>query len=137
MRTVYRNHKRFTETYFPSFKGKYFTGDGCKRDKDGYYWITGRVDDVINVSGHRLGTAEVESALVLHKKVSEAAVVGYPHDIKGQGIYAYVTLMTGENYTDDLKKELVGWVRSVIGPVAAPDIINGLQTFQKLDQVKL
>ena len=124
MRTVYRNHKRFNDTYFSSFKGKYFTGDGCKRDDDGYYWITGRVDDVINVSGHRLGTAEVESALVLHKKVSEAAVVGYPHDIKGQGIYAYVTLMTGENYTNELKKELVSWVRSVIGPIAAPDIIQ-------------
>ena len=124
MRTVYRNHKRFVETYFSSFKGKYFTGDGCKRDKDGYYWITGRVDDVINVSGHRLGTAEVESALVLHKKVSEAGVVGYPHDIKGQGIYAYVTLMTGEKYTDELKKDLKNWVRSVIGPIATPDIIH-------------
>ena len=124
MRTVYRNHKRFNDTYFSSFKGKYFTGDGCKRDDDGYYWITGRVDDVINVSGHRLGTAEVESALVLHKKVSEAAVVGYPHDIKGQGIYAYVTLMTGKNYTNELKKELVSWVKSVIGPIAAPDIIQ-------------
>ena len=124
MRTVYRNHKRFVETYFSSFKGKYFTGDGCKRDKDGYYWITGRVDDVINVSGHRLGTAEVESALVLHKKVSEAGVVGYPHDIKGQGIYAYVTLMTGEKYTDELKNDLKNWVRSVIGPIATPDIIH-------------
>ena len=124
MRTVYRNHKRFVETYFASFKGKYFTGDGCKRDKDGYYWITGRVDDVINVSGHRLGTAEVESALVLHKKVSEAGVVGYPHDIKGQGIYAYVTLMTGEKYTDELKNDLKNWVRSVIGPIATPDIIH-------------
>ena len=124
MRTVYKNHKRFIETYFSSFSGKYFTGDGCKRDQDGYFWITGRVDDVINVSGHRLGTAEVESALVLHKKVSEAAVVGYPHDIKGQGIYAYVTLMQGEQYTDDLKKELVSWVRSIIGPIAAPDVIQ-------------
>ena len=124
MRTVYRNHKRFVETYFSSFKGKYFTGDGCKRDKDGYYWITGRVDDVINVSGHRLGTAEVESALVLHKKVSEAGVVGYPHDIKGQGIYAYVTLMTGEKYTDELKNDLKNWVRSVIGPIATPDTIH-------------
>ena len=124
MRTVYRNHKRFVETYFSSFKGKYFTGDGCKRDKDGYYWITGRVDDVINVSGHRLGTAEVESALVLHKKVSEAGVVGYPHDIKGQGIYAYVTLMTGEKYTDELKNDLKNWVRSVIGPIATPDVIH-------------
>ena len=124
MRTVYRNHKRFIDTYFSSFKGKYFTGDGCKRDGDGYYCITGRVDDVINVSGHRLGTAEVESALVLHEKVSEAAVVGYPHDIKGQGIYAYVTLMHGQEYTDELKKDLVSWVRSIIGPIAAPDIIQ-------------
>ena len=124
MRTVYRNHQRFVETYFSSFKGKYFTGDGCKRDKDGYFWITGRVDDVINVSGHRLGTAEVESALVLHKKVSEAGVVGYPHEIKGQGIYAYVTLMTGEKYTDELKSDLKSWVRSVIGPIATPDKIH-------------
>ena len=137
MRTVYRNHKRFVETYFSSFKGKYFTGDGCKRDKDGYYWITGRVDDVINVSGHRLGTAEVESALVLHKKVSEAAVVGYPHDIKGQGIYAYVTLMTGENYTDNLKKELVNWVRSVIGPIAAPDVIQWAPNLPKTRSGKI
>jgi len=124
MRTVYKDHKRFKETYFSSFKGKYFTGDGCKRDEDGYYWITGRVDDVINVSGHRLGTAEVESALVLHKKVSEAAVVGYPHDIKGQGIYAYVTLMSGEEYSNDLRLELIKWVRSIIGPIATPDIIQ-------------
>ena len=124
MRTVYKDHKRFKETYFSSFKGKYFTGDGCKRDEDGYYWITGRVDDVINVSGHRLGTAEVESALVLHKKVSEAAVVGYPHDIKGQGIYAYVTLMSGEEYSNDLRIELIKWVRSIIGPIATPDIIQ-------------
>ena len=132
-----QNHKRFIETYFSSFKGKYFTGDGCKRDKDGYYWITGRVDDVINVSGHRLGTAEVESALVLHKNVSEAAVVGYPHDIKGQGIYAYVTLMTGENYTDDLKKELVNWVRSVIGPIAAPDVIQWAPNLPKTRSGKI
>ncbi|MEE2695255.1 MAG: acetate--CoA ligase [Pseudomonadota bacterium] len=124
MRTVYKDHKRFVETYFTSFKGKYFTGDGCKRDEDGYYWITGRVDDVINVSGHRLGTAEVESALVLHEKVSEAAVVGYPHEIKGQGIYAYITLMKGEEYSDQLKNDLVLWVRSIIGPIAAPDIIQ-------------
>ena len=137
MRTVYRNHKRFVETYFSSFKGKYFTGDGCKRDKDGYYWITGRVDDVINVSGHRLGTAEVESALVLHKKVSEAAVIGYPHDIKGQGIYAYVTLMTGENYTDDLKKELVNWVRSVIGPIASPDVVQWAPNLPKTRSGKI
>ncbi|MGA7596334.1 MAG: acetate--CoA ligase, partial [Pseudolabrys sp.] len=111
MRTVYGDHQRFIDTYFKTYPGKYFTGDGCRRDEDGYYWITGRVDDVINVAGHRLGTAEVESALVAHPKVSEAAVVGYPHDIKGQGIYAYVTLMAGENPSEDLRKELVGWVR--------------------------
>tara|TARA_B100001564_G_scaffold350172_1_gene354235 strand:- start:138 stop:2057 length:1920 start_codon:yes stop_codon:yes gene_type:complete len=137
MRTVYRDHKRFRETYFSSFKGKYFTGDGCKRDEDGYYWITGRVDDVINVSGHRLGTAEVESALVLHKNVSEAAVVGFPHDIKGQGIYAYVTLMTGEEYNESLKKELVSWVRSVIGPIAAPDIIQWAPNLPKTRSGKI
>ena len=137
MRTVYKNHKRFIETYFLSFKGKYFTGDGCKRDKDGYYWITGRVDDVINVSGHRLGTAEVESALVLHKKVSEAAVVGYPHEIKGQGIYAYITLMKGETYTNELRKELVGWVRSIIGPIAAPDIIQWAPSLPKTRSGKI
>ena len=107
MRTVYGDHKRFIETYFSQFDGKYFTGDGCRRDEDGYYWITGRVDDVINVSGHRMGTAEVESALVAHPKVSEAAVVGYPHDIKGQGIYAYVTLNAGEETSEELYKELV------------------------------
>jgi acetyl-CoA synthetase len=124
MRTVYGDHKRFVETYFSAYKGKYFTGDGCRRDEDGYYWITGRVDDVINVSGHRMGTAEVESALVAHPKVSEAAVVGYPHDIKGQGIYAYVTLMAGEQPTEELRKELVGWVRKEIGPIASPDLIQ-------------
>jgi len=124
MRTVYGDHQRFVETYFSAYKGKYFTGDGCRRDADGYYWITGRVDDVINVSGHRMGTAEVESALVAHAKVSEAAVVGYPHDIKGQGIYAYVTLMAGEQPTEDLRKELVQWVRKEIGPIAAPDLIQ-------------
>jgi acetyl-CoA synthetase len=124
MRTVYGDHERFEQTYFATYKGKYFTGDGCRRDADGYYWITGRVDDVINVSGHRLGTAEVESALVAHAKVSEAAVVGYPHDIKGQGIYAYVTLMAGENPTEDLRKELVQWVRKEIGPFASPDLIQ-------------
>ena len=107
MRTVYGDHQRFIDTYFKTYPGKYFTGDGCRRDEDGYYWITGRVDDVINVAGHRLGTAEVESALVAHPKVSEAAVVGYPHDIKGQGIYAYVTLMTGEQPSEELRKELV------------------------------
>ncbi|OSI65193.1 acetate--CoA ligase [Bradyrhizobium canariense] len=124
MRTVYGDHVRFEQTYFSTYKGKYFTGDGCRRDADGYYWITGRVDDVINVSGHRMGTAEVESALVAHEKVSEAAVVGYPHDIKGQGIYAYVTLMAGIEPTEDLRKELVTWVRKEIGPIAAPDQIQ-------------
>ncbi|MGC2013701.1 MAG: acetate--CoA ligase [Pseudolabrys sp.] len=124
MRTVYGDHQRFIDTYFKTYPGKYFTGDGCRRDEDGYYWITGRVDDVINVAGHRLGTAEVESALVSHPKVSEAAVVGYPHDIKGQGIYAYVTLMAGENPNEDLRKELVGWVRKEIGPIASPDLIQ-------------
>jgi len=124
MRTVYGDHQRFIDTYFKTYPGKYFTGDGCRRDEDGYYWITGRVDDVINVSGHRMGTAEVESALVAHTKVSEAAVVGYPHDIKGQGIYAYVTLMAGEQPTEELRKELVSWVRKEIGPIAAPDLIQ-------------
>jgi acetyl-CoA synthetase len=124
MRTVYGDHQRFVDTYFKTYAGKYFTGDGCRRDEDGYYWITGRVDDVINVAGHRLGTAEVESALVAHPKVSEAAVVGYPHDIKGQGIYAYVTLMAGEKPSEDLRKELVGWVRKEIGPIASPDLIQ-------------
>ena len=124
MRTVYGDHERFVKTYFSDYKGYYFTGDGCRRDGDGYYWITGRVDDVINVSGHRMGTAEVESALVAHAKVSEAAVVGYPHDIKGQGIYAYVTLMGGEEYTEELRKELSDWVRQEIGPIAKPDLIQ-------------
>ena len=124
MRTVYGDHKRFIETYFTTYRGMYFTGDGCRRDADGYYWITGRVDDVINVAGHRLGTAEVESALVAHAKVSEAAVVGYPHDIKGQGIYAYVTLMAGEAPSEELRKELVAWVRKEIGPIASPDLIQ-------------
>ena len=121
MRTVYGDHERFEQTYFSTYPGKYFTGDGCRRDEDGYYWITGRVDDVINVSGHRMGTAEVESALVAHEKVAEAAVVGAPHDVKGQGIYAYVTLNAGEQPSDDLKAELVKWVRSEIGPIATPD----------------
>ncbi|MEP9374870.1 acetate--CoA ligase [Mesorhizobium sp. KR1-2] len=124
MRTVYGDHERFVQTYFSNYKGKYFTGDGCRRDEDGYYWITGRVDDVINVSGHRMGTAEVESALVSHDKVSEAAVVGYPHDIKGQGIYSYVTLMAGVEATEDLRKELVAHVRKEIGPIASPDKIQ-------------
>jgi acetyl-CoA synthetase len=124
MRTVYGDHERFEQTYFSTYPGKYFTGDGARRDEDGYWWITGRVDDVINVSGHRMGTAEVESALVSHPKVSEAAVVGYPHDIKGQGIYCYVTLMTGEEPSEALKKELVAHVRNEIGPIASPDQIQ-------------
>ena len=124
MRTIYGDHERFVDTYFSQYKGYYFSGDGCRRDADGYYWITGRVDDVINVSGHRMGTAEVESALVAHPKVSEAAVVGYPHDIKGQGIYAYVTLNAGEEYTEELRKELRTWVRKEIGPIASPDLIQ-------------
>uniref|UniRef100_UPI004048208E acetate--CoA ligase n=1 Tax=Yoonia sp. TaxID=2212373 RepID=UPI004048208E len=124
MRTIWGDHDRFEKTYFSDYKGYYFTGDGCRRDEDGYYWITGRVDDVINVSGHRMGTAEVESALVAHIAVAEAAVVGYPHDIKGQGIYAYVTLMHGQDPTEDLRKELEKWVRSEIGPIAKPDLIQ-------------
>ncbi|MBR9863460.1 MAG: acetate--CoA ligase [Rhodobacteraceae bacterium] len=124
MRTVYGDHDRFVATYFSDYKGYYFTGDGCRRDADGYYWITGRVDDVINVSGHRMGTAEVESALVAHEKVAESAVVGYPHDIKGQGIYAYVTLMSGEEPSEALRKELSDWVRKEIGPIAKPDLIQ-------------
>ncbi len=124
MRTVYGEHDRFKQTYFSNYSGLYFTGDGCRRDEDGYYWITGRVDDVINVSGHRMGTAEVESALVSHPAVVEAAVVGFPHAIKGQGIYSYVTLKTGVEYTDELKKELVKHVRKEIGPIAAPDMVH-------------
>uniref|UniRef100_UPI00399B6AB8 acetate--CoA ligase n=1 Tax=Roseovarius halophilus (ex Wu et al. 2025) TaxID=3376060 RepID=UPI00399B6AB8 len=124
MRTVWGDHARFEKTYFADYKGYYFTGDGCRRDADGDYWITGRVDDVINVSGHRMGTAEVESALVAHAKVSEAAVVGYPHDIKGQGIYCYVTLMAGEEPSEALRKELRNWVRQEIGPIASPDLIQ-------------
>ncbi len=123
-RSLYRDHARFVQTYFSTYKGKYFTGDGCRRDEDGYYWITGRVDDVINVAGHRLGTAEIESALVAHPKVAEAAVVGYPHDIKGQGIYAYVTLNSGIEPTDELRKELILWVRHEISPIAAPDLLQ-------------
>ena len=124
MRSVYGDHKRFIETYFIQYPGNYFTGDGCRRDEDGYYWITGRVDDVLNISGHRLGTAEVESALVAHDDVAEAAVVGYPHDIKGQGIYCYVTLNAGLSGDDELKKALVQWVRKEIGPIASPDLIQ-------------
>lgn len=137
MRTVFGDHERFVQTYFSTYKGKYFTGDGCRRDADGYYWITGRVDDVINVSGHRMGTAEVESALVAHPKVSEAAVVGYPHDIKGQGIYAYVTLMAGEQPTEALRKELVAWVRQEIGPIASPDLIQFAPSLPKTRSGKI
>ena len=124
MRTVYGDHQRFIETYFITFPGRYFTGDGARRDEDGYYWITGRVDDVLNVSGHRMGTAEVESALVAHPKVAEAAVVGYPHDIKGQGIYAYVTLVAGATADDSLATELRQWTRTQIGPIATPDLLQ-------------
>jgi acetyl-CoA synthetase len=124
MRTVYGDHQRFVDTYFKTYRGKYFTGDGCRRDEDGYYWITGRVDDVINVSGHRMGTAEVESALVGHKDVAEAAVVGYPHDIKGQGIYAYVTLKAGVQTSDALSDELKKFVGHEIGAIAKPDVIQ-------------
>jgi acetyl-CoA synthetase len=137
MRTVYGDHERFVQTYFSTYPGRYFTGDGCRRDADGYYWITGRVDDVINVAGHRLGTAEVESALVAHAKVSEAAVVGYPHDIKGQGIYAYVTLMSGEDPTEDLRKELIAWVRKEIGPIASPDLIQFAPSLPKTRSGKI
>jgi acetyl-CoA synthetase len=137
MRTVYGDHARFAATYFSAYKGKYFTGDGCRRDEDGYYWITGRVDDVINVSGHRLGTAEVESALVAHHKVAEAAVVGYPHDIKGQGIYAYVTLKIGEQPDDALRKELVKWVRKEIGPIASPDLLQFAPSLPKTRSGKI
>jgi acetyl-CoA synthetase len=124
MRTVYGDHERFIQTYFSAYRGMYFTGDGCRRDADGYYWITGRVDDVINVSGHRLGTAEIESALVAHHAVAEAAVVGYPHDIKGQGIYGYVTLTSQAQPSEALRTELIKWVRQEIGPFAAPDILQ-------------
>ena len=124
MRTVYGDHARFISTYFEQYKGYYFSDDGCRRDRDGYYWITGRVDDVLNVSGHRMGTAEIESALVSHPKVSEAAVVGYPHDIKGQGIYCYVTLMSDVEPDEALEKELKGHVRKEIGPICTPDFIQ-------------
>jgi acetyl-CoA synthetase len=137
MRTVFGDHERFVQTYFSTYPGKYFTGDGCRRDADGYYWITGRVDDVINVAGHRLGTAEVESALVAHPKVSEAAVVGYPHAIKGQGIYAYVTLMAGEQSSEDLRKELVAWVRKEIGPIASPDLVQFAPSLPKTRSGKI
>jgi acetyl-CoA synthetase len=137
MRTVFRDHDRFVQTYFSTYAGKYFTGDGCRRDEDGYYWITGRVDDVINVSGHRIGTAEVESALVAHPKVAEAAVVGFPHDLKGQGIYAYVTLNAGEQPDEPLRKELVAWVRKEIGPIASPDVIQWAPSLPKTRSGKI
>jgi acetyl-CoA synthetase len=137
MRTVFGDHERFVQTYFSTFKGLYFTGDGARRDADGYYWITGRVDDVINVSGHRMGTAEVESALVAHPKVAEAAVVGFPHDLKGQGIYAYVTLKLGEEPSEALRKELVAWVRKEIGPIAAPDAIQWAPALPKTRSGKI
>jgi acetyl-CoA synthetase len=137
MRTVYGDHARFVQTYFSTFPGKYFTGDGARRDADGYYWITGRVDDVINVSGHRMGTAEVESALVAHAQVAEAAVVGFPHDIKGQGIYAYVTLKAGVEPTEALRKELVAWVRREIGPIASPDAIQWAPALPKTRSGKI
>ncbi len=137
MRTVFGDHERFVQTYFSTYKNLYFTGDGARRDADGYYWITGRVDDVINVAGHRMGTAEVESALVAHPKVAEAAVVGFPHDIKGQGIYAYVTLKLGEEPTEELRKELVGWVRKEIGPIAAPDAIQWAPALPKTRSGKI
>ena len=137
MRSVYGDHQRFIDTYFKTYPGMYFTGDGARRDEDGYYWITGRVDDVINVSGHRLGTAEVESALVAHPKVAEAAVVGYPHDIKGQGIYAYVTLKTGEHPSEELRKELVAWVRKEIGPIATPDQLQWAPSLPKTRSGKI
>jgi acetyl-CoA synthetase len=123
-RTLWKNHDLFEKVYFTAYKGMYFTGDACKRDEDGFYWISGRVDDVINVSGHRLGTAEIESALVSHPSISEAAVVGFPHELKGQGIYAYVTPRSGIEMTDDLKKDLIQWVRKQISPIATPDVIQ-------------
>jgi acetyl-CoA synthetase len=137
MRTVYGDHQRFIETYFKAFPGKYFTGDGARRDIDGYYWITGRVDDVINVAGHRLGTAEIESALVAHEQVAEAAVVGYPHDIKGQGIYVYVTLIAGAAPTEPLRRELRDWVRKEISPIATPDVIQWAPSLPKTRSGKI
>jgi acetyl-CoA synthetase len=137
MRTVYGDHQRFVDTYFKAYPGKYFTGDGCRRDKDGYYWITGRVDDVINVSGHRMGTAEVESALVSHPAVAEAAVVGMPHDIKGQGIYAYVTLIAGVPESEELRKELIQHVRKEISAIATPDVIQWAPALPKTRSGKI
>ena len=137
MRTVFGDHRRFVETYFSTFPGLYFTGDGARRDQDGFYWITGRVDDVINVAGHRLGTAEIESALVAHPKVAEAAVVGYPHDIKGQGIYAYVTLRADQQPSEELRKELVQFVRNEISPIAAPDLLQWAPNLPKTRSGKI
>ena len=137
MRTVYKDHPRFKQTYFTTFKGMYFTGDGARRDEDGYFWITGRVDDVINVSGHRMGTAEVESAINEHAAVSESAVVGFPHDIKGQGIYAYVTLHDGLTMTDETRKEIIQTVRKIIGPIATPDVIQWAQHLPKTRSGKI
>ena len=137
MRTVFGDHQRFIDTYFKTFPGRYFTGDGAKRDEDGYYWITGRVDDVLNVAGHRLGTAEIESALVAHPKVAEAAVVGYPHDIKGTGIYSYVTLNAGEQPNETLRGELRDWVRKEIGAIAAPDLVQWAPSLPKTRSGKI
>ena len=137
MRTLYKDHERFVQTYFTTPKGMFTTGDGCRRDADGYYWITGRIDDVLNVAGHRMGTAEVESALVAHDKVAEAAVVGYPHPIKGQGIYAYVTLNAGVTPSEELRKELVAWVRKEIGPLATPDFIQWAPALPKTRSGKI
>ena len=137
MRTVWGDHARFFQTYFTTFKGRYFTGDGCRRDADGYYWITGRIDDVINVSGHRMGTAEIESALVAHPKVAEAAVVGMPHDIKWQGIYAFVTTNADVEPDEALRKELVQWVRHEIGPIATPDVIQFAPSLPKTRSGKI
>ncbi|MDG1138032.1 MAG: AMP-binding protein, partial [Opitutales bacterium] len=137
MRSIYGDHNRFEDTYFDQYKGFYFTGDGCRRDEDGYYWITGRVDDVINVSGHRMGTAEVESALVAHEAVAESAVVGFPHDVKGEGIYAYVTLNAGVEYSEDLRADLKQKVRTVIGPIATPDVIHWAPALPKTRSGKI
>jgi acetyl-CoA synthetase len=137
MRSVYQNHERFQDTYFSQYPGHYYTGDGCRRDEDGYYWITGRVDDVLNVSGHRIGTAELESALVAHDDVAEAAVVGYPHEVKGQGIYAYVTLVQGVKSSESLRDELVQHVRSQIGPIAKPDHIQFTSSLPKTRSGKI
>ncbi len=137
MRTVYGDHERFEQTYFSTFKGMYFTSDGARRDEDGYYWITGRVDDVLNVSGHRMGTAEIESALVAHHKIAEAAIVGIPHDIKGQAIYAYITLNDGEFPSAELHKEVKDWVRKEIGPIATPDVLHWTDSLPKTRSGKI